>query len=66
MEQKLNQEKLLLTVEDVAQLLSISRAKAYQLTHQDNFPIVKIGSCIRIYKNALIEWIENNSTTSNN
>jgi excisionase family DNA binding protein len=52
------QEKLLLSVEEVAELLSISRAKGYQLVHQDGFPTIRIGSCIKIYREALIQWIE--------
>lgn len=47
----------LLTVLEMANLLKISRSKAYSLTKEKNFPIVKIGKCIRIKKEELFQWL---------
>lgn len=47
----------LLTVLDMAKLLKISRSKAYSLTKQKDFPIIKIGKSIRIIKNELYKWL---------
>ncbi len=48
----------LLTVMEMAKLLKISRSKAYELVKQANFPIIKVGKCIRIDKNMLLNWLQ--------
>ena len=49
---------LFLTVMDVANLLGISRASAYELVRQENFPKLKIvqGRTI-IPRDRLLEWL---------
>ena len=55
-----NKEELpmFLTVMDVANLLGISRASAYELVREDNFPKLKIvqGRTI-IPRDRLLEWL---------
>ena len=50
---------LFLTVMDVANLLGISRASAYELVRQENFPRLKIvqGRTI-IPRDRLLEWLD--------
>ena len=50
---------MFLTVMDVANLLGISRASAYELVREDNFPKLKIvqGRTI-IPRDRLLEWLE--------
>ena len=50
---------LFLTVMDVAHLLGISRASAYELVRQENFPKLKIvqGRTI-IPRDRLLEWLD--------
>jgi len=48
----------LLTVLEMANLLKISRSKAYELIKIKNFPIIKIGKCIRINKTELFKYFE--------
>ena len=50
---------LFLTVMDVANLLGISRASAYELAKQENFPKLKIvqGRTI-IPRDRLLEWLD--------
>ena len=50
---------LFLTVMDVANLLGISRASAYELVRQENFPKHKIvqGRTI-IPRDRLLEWLD--------
>jgi len=50
-------ENNLLTVSEMANLLKISRSKAYQLVKENSFPIIKIGKCIRINKIELLSWL---------
>ena len=47
----------LMTILEVKELLNISRSKAYELVKMKDFPIVRIGKCIRINKNDLFEWL---------
>ncbi|MBQ2916708.1 MAG: helix-turn-helix domain-containing protein [Clostridia bacterium] len=47
----------LLTVVEMAKLLKISRSKAYSLTKEKDFPIIKIGKSIRVLKNELYKWL---------
>ena len=50
---------MFLTVMDVANLLGISRASAYELVREDNFPRLKIvqGRTI-IPRDRLLEWLD--------
>lgn len=49
---------LMLSVPDVAKVLGISRAGAYELAHSREFPSMKIGSRIIIPKKKFLLWIE--------
>ena len=49
---------LMLTVLDVAAVLGISRAGAYELVKSDGFPVLKIGNRIVIPKDKFLLWIE--------
>ena len=50
---------MFLTVMDVANLIGISRASAYELVREDNFPKLKIvqGRTI-IPRDRLLEWLD--------
>lgn len=48
----------LLTVNEMAKILGIGRSSAYELCRQQEFPVIRIGKCIRISKKALLDWIE--------
>ena len=50
---------MFLTVPDLANLLGISRASAYELVRQENFPKLKIvqGRTI-IPRDRLLEWLD--------
>ena len=52
---------LMLTVQDVAAVLGISRTGAYELVRQDGFPTLSIGARIIIPKEQFIRWIEENT-----
>lgn len=47
-----------LTVADVKKYLNISQAAAYQLSHRKDFPVCRIGSSIRIPRQAFLAWVE--------
>lgn len=52
---------LTLNVVQVAAVLGISRAGAYELVHSEGFPTLKIGSRIVVPKDKLQEWIDANT-----
>lgn len=56
----MNKENGLITVLEMAELLRISRSKAYELVKDVTFPIIKIGKCIRISKKELENWLNKN------
>ena len=49
---------LFLNARTVAQILGISTAGAYELLHQENFPVLKIGSRLVVPKEKFFSWIE--------
>ena len=52
-----NKEKLTYTVTEMAQVLNIGKNKAYELVKTEGFPVVYIGSTIRIPIEALNKWL---------
>lgn len=51
-------EKLLLRVEEAAELASISRTKAYELIARGEWSVVRIGRATRVPLVDLRSWIE--------
>ena len=49
---------LMLSVPDVAKILGISRAGAYELAHSKEFPSMTIGSRIIVPRDKFLLWIE--------
>jgi excisionase family DNA binding protein len=52
-------EKLLLRIPEAADSASISRAKAYDLIKRGEWPVIKVGSELRVVLADLREWIKN-------
>ena len=48
---------LMLSVPDVAAVLGISRAAAYELARSKDFPSLRIGTRIVVPKDKFINWI---------
>ena len=48
---------LMLSVPEVAAVLGISRAGAYELVRSNGFPTLKIGSRIVVPKEKFVEWV---------
>ena len=53
--------KQLLKGNDVAQILNISRSKAYQLMQLGIIPTVRIGHSVRVQYESLMQFIEKNT-----
>ncbi|HEY8390453.1 MAG TPA: helix-turn-helix domain-containing protein [Clostridia bacterium] len=51
-----------LTVEEVADILRVSRSKAYEIVKQGYFPFKKINHTIRIPTEPFFEWLNSYSS----
>lgn len=49
---------LFLNAKTVAEILGISMAGSYELLHQKDFPVLKIGSRLVVPKEKFLAWIE--------
>lgn len=47
-------------VEELAQVLKISKTKAYELVKREGFPAVKLGKRIIVPTEALVHWLNAN------
>ena len=52
---------LFLNARIVAQVLGIAPSSAYELMHESNFPVLKIGSRMVVPKEKFIQWVEQNT-----
>ena len=49
---------LMLTVVDVADVLGIGLAHAYEVVRRQDFPTITLGSRIIVHRDKFIQWIE--------
>ena len=52
---------LFLNAEIVSKVLGISSASSYELMHEPDFPVLKIGNRMVVPKEKLIRWVEENT-----
>jgi excisionase family DNA binding protein len=52
----------LLTSDEVAEILKVSRSHAYLLMKRGDFPVVHVGSLMRVRPEDLQRYIHNNAT----
>lgn len=60
-----NIAKVALSMEELAVVMGIGRSKAYELTHQSGFPVVRLGRRIVIPVDALKAWLERQANNEN-
>ena len=51
---------LMLSVQEIAIVLGISKTSAYELVRSKGFPVLKIGSRLVVPKEKFSEWVEQN------
>ena len=51
-----------LTVEDVAEMLQVTRTTIYNLKKK-GLPFIKLGKNIRFDEEAVVEWVKSNTVT---
>lgn len=49
---------LFLNAAMVAKVLGIAPSSAYELMHETNFPVLKIGNRLIVPKEKFVEWVE--------
>jgi excisionase family DNA binding protein len=54
---------LILTVEEVAHILGISKRKAYEVMEYKDFPLIRLGRVKRVGREAFFIWLERESLT---
>lgn len=59
-----NELPMVLTVEDVRDILRIGNTSAYDLMNSGEFHTVKVGRQIRVYRNVFLSWLTNNGIAS--
>lgn len=47
-----------LTMSEVKDYLNISQSAAYELAHRKDFPVFRIGGCIRVPETEFMAWID--------
>ena len=52
---------LFLNADTVAKALGVSPSSGYELMHEKDFPVLKIGSRIVAPKESFIRWVEQNT-----
>lgn len=52
---------LFLNAKMVAQVLGIAPSSAYELMHESNFPVLKVGSRMIVPKEKFIQWVAQNA-----
>jgi len=49
---------LILTADDIANILMINKNKAYELMKQKGFPTITMGRLKRVNRDSFFKWIE--------
>ena len=49
---------LFLNAETVAKVLGVSPSSGYELMHEADFPVLKVGSRMVVPKEKFVEWVE--------
>ena len=57
----LDEMPVTLNADEMAEVLHISLARAYQLLHRADFPTLKIGRRLLVTKDALRDWMRKNT-----
>ena len=50
-------EPMLLTVEDVQNVIQLGRTKVYEMIRTGELPVIRIGRSVRVRREALERWL---------
>ena len=57
---------LFLSAELVAKMLGVAPSSAYELMHEADFPVLKIGNRVVVPKEKFVEWVEQHTKGGEN
>ena len=57
---------LFLNAELVAKVLGVSPSSGYELMHEPDFPVLKVGSRMVVPKEKFVEWVRQHTKGSGN
>ncbi|SDY22280.1 helix-turn-helix domain-containing protein [Thermoactinomyces sp. DSM 45892] len=49
---------MILTVEHVAEILEVSKRKAYEVMEYRDFPLIRLGRTKRVEREAFFQWVQ--------
>lgn len=52
---------LFLNAEMVSKVLGVSPSSGYELMHETDFPVLKVGNRLLVPKEKFIQWVESNT-----
>jgi excisionase family DNA binding protein len=52
---------LLLKAGEAAKMMGLGRTKVYEMMASGELPVVRIGSAVRVNRQRLLEWIDENT-----
>lgn len=59
----MNKEKvdfpLILTAMHISEIMHVSKRVAYEIMERSDFPLIRIGRCKRVSKDAFFKWLAN-------
>ena len=53
---------LFLNAETVAKVLGVSPSSGYELMHEADFPVLKVGNRMVVPKEKFVKWVERHTT----
>lgn len=55
-------ERLLLRVEEAAEMLGLGRTTVYEMAKDNQLPVLRVGRALRIPLDGLRQWIDEHAT----
>ena len=49
---------VMLTVQNVQNVMGLSKPKAYELVHTKGFPVIRFGRSMRVPRDRFLEWLD--------
>ncbi|MGG4492442.1 helix-turn-helix domain-containing protein [Brevibacillus reuszeri] len=54
---KIEEYPLVLNATHIAEIIGVSKRVAYEIMEKSGFPLIRIGRCKRVTKEALFKWL---------
>lgn len=58
MKKQIEEYPFMLTAKDLAEILTISKARAYEIMDLVSFPLIKLGRSKRVLKSEFFMWLQ--------